>query len=582
MKISSLHIKSFRGIPNETRLSFVDRQGNPISTIIYGGNGSGKSSVIDAIEYCLQGRIERSVELRNSVRPSAINYATEELCCPLIKAIFEDGSTISREIIVSRDEESGNITLERSDKMFHQAYSRAPIVLRRNDIISYNVTPEAQRQLLMLQFMYDAGIDSKLSRDPEVQELEAKVLKLRHDREAILKKITETIKISIEELRSRQNNVEQLIREKFSPIGQKMGFTSSGKPKEHIRAVIFDKAISLAQEYSQLSQRYKKQRDNKKKLVSIKYPDKFKELEKTFSEASVYLTSSFKEISNVNYIDDIQLSIANVSQTSLTIRIKLVNGRDVTPNQIFSEANYDLMVLLLYLSLIRVGVDRGQEKVLVLDDVLQSVDANIRASFIVYLLKELKDWQLFITCHDRLWLNQLRYLFNNASHRFKEYHITNWSFANGPIIREENILTTDDTLKRAIDTENIRIMASISGLFLEKICNELSVSLHCSIERKPGDKYTIGDLWPGVKKSLKKTSLCPLIERIDKSLCIRNLLGCHYNQWAESFADDEVKDFASSVQELYEKCFCDKCNSWIDKATVKDVYYECKCREKSY
>ena len=118
-------------------------------------------------------------------------------------------------------------------------------------------------------------------------------------------------------------------------------------------------------------------------------------MEETFERASVYLTSAFKQISNVNYVEDIKLSIANVSQTSLGINIRLINGRKVNPNQIFSEANYDLMVLLLYLSLIRVAVDRGQERLLILDDVLQSVDANIRANFIVYILKELKDWQLF-------------------------------------------------------------------------------------------------------------------------------------------------------------------------------------------
>ena len=582
MKITQLHIKSFRGIPNECQLNFVDRQGKPISVIIYGGNGSGKSSIVDAIEYCLQGRIERSAEMKNSVRPSTVNFATDELCNSSIDVTFDDDSLYNRQILVSRDEDTGNLILQKSNGQLHPSYSNSPIVLRRNDIISYNITPEAQRQLLMLQFMYSVNIISKLSQDPEVRELDTKLINLRHERETVLKKIPELIKLPIEDLRANQNNVEQLIRERFSPIGQKFGFTSSGKPKEHIKADIFNKAISLAQDYYKISQKYKKIKDKKKKLVSIKTPDKFKELEETFAAASVYLTSSFKEISNVNYIEDIELSVAHVSQTSLSIRIKLINGRNVTPNQVFSEANYDLMVLLLYLSLIRVGVDRGQEKVLVLDDVLQSVDANIRASFIVYILKELKDWQLFITCHDRLWLNQLKYLFNNASHVFKEYHISSWSFLSGPVIREENMHSTDDTLKQAISTGNIRIMASISGLFLEKICQELSVSLRCSIERRPDDRYTIGDLWPSVKKALKKTSLTPLIETIDKALCIRNLLGCHYNQWAESFADNEVMEFATSVQSLYEGCYCSICNCWIEKTNSKSVNYECKCRNVSY
>lgn len=580
MKISKLNIKSFRGIPNDCELSFIDRQGNPISSIIYGGNGSGKSSIIDAIEFCLQGKIERSTSLNNPTRPSTINYSVQKIeeLTPTTEITFDDGSNQQRLISIVIDEESGNMTTSISNNDLHPSYSRTPIALRRNDIISYNMTPEAQRQLLMLQFMYNTSIESKLSKDPEVIELDAKRLKFRHAREEILKKIPSVLDISMEDLRANQNNIEQLIRERFSPIGQKFGFTSSGKPKKHIKADVFNKAISLAQEYSKISVKYKRIKEQRKKLVSVKTPDKFKELENTFNEASLYLTTAFKEISTVNYIEDIKLSIANVSQTSLSINIKLVNGRTTTPNKIFSEANYDLMILLLYLSLIRVGVNRGQEKVLILDDVLQSVDSNIRANFIVYILKELKDWQLFITCHDRLWLNQLKYLFNNASHKFKEYHITNWSFSNGPVIREVNLSSKDDTLKQAISTNNIRIMASMSGLFLEKICQELSISLNCSIERKAGDKYTIGDLWPSIKKSLKKTSLNPIVERIDKLLCIRNLLGCHYNEWAESFADEEVQLFAESVQELYDKTYCSNCNNWIIKSRSKGILFECQCR----
>lgn len=582
MKIAKLIIKSFRGIPGDCELSFLDKNGNATSSIIYGGNGSGKSSIVDAIEYCLQGKIERSGQLKNAARPSTVNFSTPNILNPEISITFDDGSIQRRQILISKDDESGDYILRKSESETHKSFSSSPVVLRRNDIISYNMTKEAERQVLMLQFLYNEDIEYKLSKDPEVIDIDERLIRLRHKREAVLQQIPKVINVSIEELSENSSNVEQYIRERFSPIGQRFGFTSSGKPKKHIRPEIFDKAISLAEEYYKISQKYKKLKDKRKKLVSNKTPEKFAQLEEVFKQASKYLTTSFKEISNVNYIDDIRLSIANVSITSLTIKIKLINGREVTPNQIFSEANYDLMVLLLYLSLIRVSVDNGQEKLLVLDDVLQSVDASIRASFIVYILKELKDWQLFITCHDRLWLNQLKYLFNNSTHKFKEYNITNWSFTNGPVIQEKNLSSKDDTLKKAIETGNIRIMASISGLFLEKICQELSMSLKCRIERKEGDRYTIGDLWPSLRKALKKTPLEKIIAEIDKSLCIRNLLGSHYNKWAESFSDEEVIGFATAVQELYEKTFCGKCCNWIATSRSKSVDYECPCRHLQY
>ena len=42
-KIKSIHIKYFRGVPTSLSVDFTKKDGkNALSTIIYGGNGSGK------------------------------------------------------------------------------------------------------------------------------------------------------------------------------------------------------------------------------------------------------------------------------------------------------------------------------------------------------------------------------------------------------------------------------------------------------------------------------------------------------------------------------------------------------------
>ena len=262
---------------------------------------------------------------------------------------------------------------------------------------------------------------------------------------------------------------------------------------------------------------------------------------------------------------------------SFNIDVELSNGKIVSPTDVFSEANYDLMILLLYLSIIRVGVDLGQSPVLILDDVLQSVDSTIRTNFIDYILKNLSTWQLIVTCHDRLWLEQLRYMFNLRGHAFKEYHIYNWSFNMGPLIKEVKGRVVDHTLKEAIATNNVRIIAAVAGPFLEMICNELSVSLKCSIKRVALDKYTLGDLWPAVRKALSKTSLSQTAEEVDRLLFIRNLLGCHYNQWADALSDEEVLRFANSIQSLYEESYCAKCLSWIQIDPYGKKTISCNC-----
>lgn len=95
-------------------------------------------------------------------------------------------------------------------------------------------------------------------------------------------------------------------------------------------------------------------------------------------------------------------------------------------------------------------------------------------------------------------------------------------------------------ITKAIQTNNPRLVAAACGVILEMICQKLSTSLNTTIKRKIDDKYTIGDLWPGIKKVLKKSILSKIVENIDSLLLIRNILGCHYNEWAESLSNDEI------------------------------------------
>ncbi len=55
MKIKTIHIEKFRGIPSEIDIDLTDDKGDSVSTVIYGDNGCGKSSIVDAIEFNTQG-----------------------------------------------------------------------------------------------------------------------------------------------------------------------------------------------------------------------------------------------------------------------------------------------------------------------------------------------------------------------------------------------------------------------------------------------------------------------------------------------------------------------------------------------
>lgn len=588
MKIKKLHIKSFRGIPNECSLDFCGKDGKAKSVIIFGGNGSGKSSIVDAIEFNLQGRIERNVDIKNPKRPSVLNLFPDEYVNAYTRIEFDDDTINDRNIIVKKDEVNDRYVVNSTSEELHEAFKEVSIALRRNEIISYNNVEERLRQFFIASFIYSDKVEEIVNSHEEIKKLNDKIKLNNEDIFTKTNYLSSLIKYSIAEINENKSGAEDFVRQKYSPKGTDfMSLRHSFKKdngltnKKTIDQKLFYKYIEIAKTIDELT---KANENNKAYRNTLKDTYRRRDLpeyleQEYYTKAEVLLTDAFKQVSSVDYIDKIRLSRGERSLNSLSIKILLGNGKEVSPTEMFSEANYDLMILLLYLSIIRVGVEiKKQAKILVIDDVLQSVDANIRTKFMSYVFQELKDWQIIITCHDKLWLNQLKHLFKcNGVSGYREFHILNWKFETGPIIREEGLNAVDESIKQALATNNMKIISATTGSMLEKICNELTMNLRFSIERAYADKYELQDLWNAVKAIFKKDKILNgICQEIEQLYYLRNTYGAHYNQWAESMNDEEVLRFANSVQELYEKTFCSDCCCWLKRPKGTNIG-RCSC-----
>lgn len=586
MRISKLHIESFRGIPDVLDIDFTNNQGQALSTIIYGDNGTGKSSIVDAIEFVLQSRIEREQTIKNKKWPSAISKKHENPRDSIITIQFDNGEKYERGIKVVYKGE--RISYVRTDETPVHNFDIVPIVLRRNDIMTYNIISGTERQVLFFKFIYKTNIKEKniqkeahLEISPEVESLNEEKIHKKKQQEKLKRTLAKKLGIN-------PNRMSISTKEAIDLAIKRNVVKFNGRPNQRT----YNRTIVSQEEYNEIQRIANALVDynleiklinsaigNLTNTSSDKAQERIQKNIEILKKASKYLTHAFNQISTIDYIEKFNLMFGNDTAVSLDIIIKLKNGLITTPSGIFSEANYDLMILLLYISVIRVGVENGQEKVLVLDDVLQSVDTQIRNKFITYILKELHDWQIIITAHDRLWLNQLRFLFANCNHKYMELQINNWSFEYGPTIHANRTKLYDNSLEVAIKSGNSTLMASMAGLMLERICQNLSIELAIDIKRKRDDKYTIGDLWGGVRKQLKKSQeLENLMNEINSSLYIRNLLGSHYNEWALSLSDQEIREFAYNVQKLYERTFCPHCLTWVSVMNSTEIVVaQCNC-----
>lgn len=595
MKIKSVYIHSFRGIPRELTVDFTDKTGNPVSTIISGDNGSGKSSIVDAIEYNLQGRISRDPLIITSESRTPISYCYSPIIGANTKVVLEDNREHERGIDVRFN--GLKTEFQYDNKFIPKEFALTPVALRRSDIISFGVIPKDKRQVLFFSFLYQhfTRIDDVLKNsvhwegDQYIKSLTDRYVQLKQERKNKIEELAKLLNIPVnhipfgEKVKFETFVNTQLNLKGYSRKGNKIvaKYFRFGRKEFEIRE-LKDEVIGLIKQIKEIKDTTEKELNPNVYGVTIK--QRRESNAKFIMKASEFLSESFVEISNLDFVDSIKLELGDYTSASLEITVILNNGKHSTPNQLFSEANYDLMVLLLYISLIRAGAELGQAKVMILDDVLQSVDSVIRAKFMDYILRVCKDWQLIITCHDDLWLNQLRYLYQQNGIPYKEYKLMHWKFEDGPTLLEMKGGGQDNTLKNAIATNDKQIIASQAGLFMEFICQKLSTTLPISVKRTPDDKYTIGDLWPGIIAVFKGVpEMKSFLDELNREVMARNMIGCHANEWALGMSDNEVLSFAKRVQYFYERSYCSECNTWITTRTCSGkLVAECRCRRLQY
>jgi hypothetical protein len=568
MNIKKLEINSFRGIPNKLSITFPKKNGRPASLIILGDNGVGKSSVVDSIEFCLQGHILQSKSLDLATSPSVRSFYNQTL--PDIKVTLENDEVINRKII---DDEQGLLS---NIKNPHKLFSVSPFVLRRHDILRFIDSSEAERTLVFSNYLREENsVDWVEHPIDEIKRLQDERLAIKNQRDSLIKTLANELKMEVESIPFNRKEFHEFVKEKVYK-----GISKSQMEAKGFKVKLNERAIQLADDVFAAMENHRKIKSQINAFsVNAKittFPKHLlTQLELFLVKVSEKLTTSFLQISPLPFLERIEIKYDNKSVLALSLILILKNKRRCNPNQLLSEANLDLLALLFFLSFIQESAERGQSKFIILDDVLQSVDATIRVSFVSYLLKNFPDWQYIITAHDRLWHRQLIELMNLYGHPHFNLAITGWTFENGPEIK--SIATgIDDSLKEALQEKNLLNICANSGLLLEELSDALSKSLSTSIHRKRDDKYTLADLLPGIMKQLKKTTLKNQVETIEQWIHLRNLIGAHFNEWALALSLDEARQFGESVIKLFEEVKCKKCSSWISNNAELN-FYSCKC-----
>lgn len=307
-------------------------------------------------------------------------------------------------------------------------------------------------------------------------------------------------------------------------------------------------------------------------------------------------------------VKSIDLEMPDPTEGGLTdkqakIRFQFDGQDPEDPRVHLSDGHLDTLGLAFFLMNQKREMEEGEidePPMLVLDDVISSVDAPHRRRVARELLGRFDDWQLFITTHDKIWFDRLQTLARIEGHQLQKQVIRWWTRAEGPELRDFEDFY-ESLQRRLEEKDSAQALAANAGVLLEQVCDEVRTRFGLSIKAKIGDNYSLGDIFPKIKSKLTKSpenskALLPgwyqqnsdIVDDLDAMLegreNLRNVVGAHWNQVALEFSETEAEDFARQAIALYEAFHCTEgdCGRQVFPIEPGRAPARCRCGALTY
>ena len=279
------------------------------------------------------------------------------------------------------------------------------------------------------------------------------------------------------------------------------------------------------------------------------------------------------------------------------------HGRGVnSPNALHSEGHQDSMGICLYLALAE-RLTQGFIDLIILDDVMMSVDAPHRREICNLLANFFKGRQFFITTHDQTWARQLQS--EGVIKARNRIEFSNWTIENGPSVNISGDIwdEIDDDLERNDIPSAAAKLRRCSEEYFSQVCS----ALHAPVRFNLSGQYELGDLLSGAmaeyRSELKhakeaanswgNTDELERLKEIDEFS--RNVFtrlnmerwavnpALHYNQWAD-FTPQDFKPVIDIFRDLFSIFQCNKCGTLLHLVIngPRPEAVKCNCGEVNW
>lgn len=262
---------------------------------------------------------------------------------------------------------------------------------------------------------------------------------------------------------------------------------------------------------------------------------------------------------------------------------------DVPPEGYYSESHLDTLGISIFLALAERSCVADRPNLLILDDVLTSVDGSHLDRFVSLVHDEAERFsQTILTTHYRHWFETYRRGMGPVGHACL-IELSQWSIEGG-IRADRSTLPTEDLAaaltKAPLDRQGV---ASRAGVILETLLTHLSLCYKLRLPASKHRQFTLGELISAFGSQLKTSleshqdgeptaKLGPILEAIFALTPFRSWVGAHYNPLGDDVPNVQVAELGNQAVELVRALTCAECGEMAGKRAGS--HWRCRCGKK--
>lgn len=240
----------------------------------------------------------------------------------------------------------------------------------------------------------------------------------------------------------------------------------------------------------------------------------------------------------------------------------LDSGGSYDARAFLSEGHLDSLGLCIYLATVRMF--NRPDTLLVLDDILTSIDRDHRQRVAELLFEEFADFQIILTTHDEHWFGILQSMAqargDQGSWTFNR--IANWSVDGGP--ESAAFENTWSYIEANLNEDSYRELGGPLRLVLEDFLKRVAAKIGVKVRYAFDGRYTCGDFeFAGVQNEIRDelikrtpTDEADIKHEIGRVFGTGNLINSlsHDNPGRLEITLTQTVDFVSALKALSQRC----------------------------